>query len=235
MLSKDNSEEESSSTAVPIKLDSYFTLIDERNLLANKVPVTGLESALKYLSRAVVQEPKNLRLHTQQIFLLLRQTNKNKAVLASAIADLFIVLKENGAVLKARVLEMSQTHLHARDWAYLKSHEQQGLTPDTVTDQGTSCFYHSLLSHGLIGRTDLIKRAESNTEHVTQVFELHEQALMSLEYGQLDVALNLLQQARAEDPNNAEVNQDLLSIYMSLGMDAEHDALSKEIKTKHDK
>lgn len=234
-MNKDNGEKKSSSTAAPIKLDSYFTLIDERNLLTNTVPVTGFANALKYLSRAVVQEPKNLRLHTQRIFLLLRQTHKNKAVLASAIADLFIVLKESGAALKARILEMSQAHLHARDWAYLKNHEQCGLTPDTAADQGSNCFSHSLLSHGLIGRTDLIKRTESNTGQVIQTFELHEQALMCLEYGQLDVALDLLQQARADDPNNSKVNEDLLSIYMSLEMNAEYDILSQELRVKHDK
>lgn len=230
MLSQGSSEKKSSSGIAPIKLDSYFALVNERDLLANKVPISGFESALEYLSRAISQEPRNLRLHIQRIFLLLRKTKKNKSILASAITDLFIILQESGAVLKARVLKMSYAHLHIKDWAYLKFNEHSGLTTNTPTHTNLNCFSHSLLSHGLIGHADFIERTVSTQPHDTQIIELHEQALMCLEYGQLDVALSLLQQAMAADPNNAEVKQDLLSIYMSLGMETEHNALSQEIK-----
>ncbi len=223
-----SSGEKLSLTAASSKLDSYFTLIDKQELLTTTAPVTGFENALKYLSRAIVQEPKNLRLHTQRIFLLLRQVNKNKPALASAIADLFIVLKENGAALKSRILAMSQAHLHASDWTYLKRNEQLGLTADTPMDQSSDCFSDSLLSNGLIGCVDLIKYKESNTDRVIHATELHEQAQACLEYGQLDVALNLLQKAWKDDPGNNEIYTDLLSIYMSLGMEDEQYALTKE-------
>lgn len=227
---KVSSEKKSNLMTAPIKLDSYFTLIDEQELLTNTIPVTGFENALKYLSRAIVQEPRNLRLHTQKIFLLLRQVNKNKPLLASALADLFIVLEGNGTVLKARMLDMSQDHLHADDWLYLKKNKQSGLTVDTPITQHSKYFSDSLLSHGLIGRTDLITHKKTSKEGDLNVSELHKQALMCLEYGQLDFALDILQQARAVDPKNNEVNADLLSIYMSLGMEAEQDTLRKDME-----
>lgn len=217
-------------TAAYIELDSCFALVDEQKLLITAVPMINVEIALQYFSRAIVQEPKNLRMHIQRIFLILSQVDKNTSALASAIADLLIVLEQNGSALKARILEMSKCHLHTDDWLYLKKNEQCGLTPNTPCGQHSESFYDSVLSNGLIGHAKLIKRKNIYKNNTIKASDLHKQALVCLEYGQLEVALNLLTKARVEDPTSHEIGVDLLSIYISLGMELEQNTLIKEMQ-----
>ncbi len=206
------------------KMDSRCTPIDVNKLLVEFWPAATTENSLNYFAGEILREPKNLRLHIQRVFFVLAQAASDQAELASAVADLFIVLKQNGETLKNRVLGLTRKHLADDCWIYLKRNKSTGLTANIAITQNSSCFSKSLLSGGLIGYSELI--IKSDKEKPARKYNLHEQALISIEYGQLDVALNLLEEAYKVDSENESVSHDLLFVYKALGMQEEYESLN---------
>ena len=76
----------------------------------------------------------------------------------------------------------------------------------------------------MIGYSELI--IKSDKEKPARKNNLHEQALISIEYGQLDVALNLLEEAYKVESENESVSHDLLFVYKALGMQEEYESLN---------
>lgn len=213
---------------IDVRLDSYCALIDAKKLLIDFGPQATFDNALQHFSGEIIRDPENLRLHIQRVFLILRQVAPDKIELASALADLFIVLKLNGAELKARVLGLAKKHLPEDCWTYLKKNENLGLTSKTAIMQKSKLFSKSLLSDGLLGDSDIISKENNKT--TIDSYALYEQALMSLEYGQINLALSLLEEAHNKEPSNEEIIRDLLVVYKGLDMESKHGALLKKLQ-----
>lgn len=217
------------SAALPVvnqAVDQHFALAAESRLLLTVQDDAQYESILQYLEQAIVKTPKNLRLHIQRIFLLLEQ--RAALPLSAALIDLFIITGAAGSHLKQQLLKLASPLLSESCRQFLSQHCRGELTTSTPLSESLSAA-HCLLSQGFIGQSILVSSTPSSAQGAAQL-SLHQQALVCMEYGQLEEALALLLQARAENPANDEVSVDLLSIYLSLGMKAEQEALLAELQ-----
>lgn len=212
-----------------LSVDLHFDLASESRLRLLPWLEARHERTLQYLNQALIKNPKNLRWHTQKIFLLL----ETKAVqqLSAALIDLFIVTGAAGKKLKQQLLQLSEPLLTAEQFQFLQSNQAGQITAQTILPSLLVGEGYSLLNKGLIGSSQLLERFETQSSPSTTVMlTLHEQALSCMEYGQLEEALALLQQAHAENPQDDKVSVDLLAIYVSLGMKAEQEALLQELQ-----
>ena len=218
------------SVALPVvnqAVDQHFALAAESSLLLTVQDDAQYESILQYLEQAIVKTPKNLRLHIQRIFLLLEQ--RASLPLSAALIDFFIITGSAGSHLKLQLLKLASPLLSENCRQFLSQHCRGELTAVTPLSDSLAVAPYCLLSQGFIGQPILVSSTQACAQDAAQL-SLHQQALACMEYGQLEEALALLLQARAENPANDEVSVDLLSIYLSLGMKAEQEALLAELQ-----
>ena len=231
LLIKAKPVQQKNSPAVSQVVDRHFKIETESNLLLEPESTDDLSSTLQYLNLAIIKTPKNLRLHIQRVFLLLE--NQSRQHLPAALIDLFIVTRKAGVHLKQELLGLCLPLLNKQLFDYLSANCEGQLTAQTAVSHLLPAGSYSVLSQGLIGSLVVIKReivAEKLPHLGGGANALHQQALECMEYGQLEEALTLLLQARSLDPEIDEISVDLLSIYISLGMKAEQEALLNELQ-----
>lgn len=162
----------------------------------------------RYQQFAVSRDPKNLRLHVQLIFSLIQQADVSRDAVFGALLDLFIVLQDKGLPLRQRMLVVSKPFLAPEDITFFEQHLQQGANSRTlVAKSGRSQFCENYS-----GQADAIKKAVVVLEQATM--SVYEEALSLIEYGELDEAAILLEQALKQQPNSEQIAEELLTIYL---------------------
>ena len=160
-------------------------------------------AAWHYYSHLICRNPKDLKLHTRRIFFAIK--NQHSENLSGSLHDLFYVLKDAGTNLRIRLLKASIPYLSKEETVYFAMWIKMGINKG----MGYKWAPGSVLSDGLFGPDQvLIKSCIETTDNAEKLSPL-EQARSCMEYGQLDVAKNILEKALEADADNKQLSDEL--------------------------
>lgn len=163
-------------------------------------------SEFKRLMQGLIsRNSENLHYHIQYIHGLLANENSDSSAIYTALLDLFIVLKDKGLALKKRLLALSKPQLSSQEFEFLESNLIAGINRNTVLPEGS----YSMLSANFIGRSDFIEKQQLQHGYASA----YDEVVSLLEYGDLEQAQALLEQALKEQPTNATIAKELVTIY----------------------
>lgn len=202
-----------------LKLDPAFTIPGEQSL---RLSVEDQGEAKRFLSYQLARTPDNLRQHAQRIFLLI--TNGEREPLFGALVDLFIALGDKGQDLRKRLLDLSKPLLSAENHEFLRRHQKAGLE----ARHARTDLKGSVLSAGFCGSMPLVshERDQAGFEDPLQ------EALSLLEFGQLNEARQVLEQARLSNPADRRVEEELIGLYRHARDRANYEALTQELRRR---
>lgn len=200
--------EPASLPAADLALDPHMAIYGHSSLMLRHV--YDVDSALHYLGHRIVNHPRELRSHVQRILLLIR--HEDGASLYGALVDLLITLGDKGLALKQRMLDLAAPLLNRTSLVFLKRQLESGIRP---CDPAIARVRSSLLRAGFCGTDQLVLRhkAQGGALERTPLEEARE----LVEYGQLEQALETLENALLMDPDQAGVADELLHLYTRMG------------------
>jgi len=178
-----------------------------KHLLIKPPPHYSSKTISNRLAHQITRSPKDLRSHTQRIFVFI--TERNEAALYSSLIDLFLVLGNKGLSLRKIMLLNSRDILAKKQFEFLQQRLHTGLD----SEQSIPNSNQSILSSGRKNKNIFIKKCSSN--HTDGISTL-EQVQSYLEYGQLDEARELLQESILTNPLQLEHHQELIGIFKNL-------------------
>lgn len=177
------------------------------------------EQLHRYLSGCLYQTPSNLRLHVQLIFSLIQKEGVSRDEIFGALLDLFIVLRDKGLPLRRRMLVVAKPFIAFEDSQFFEQHLERGITGKAVVPN----IGYSQLAEGYVGRSNFIEQ-EIQIDN-QEILSVYEEALSLLEYGELDEAAVLLEQALKQEPGKEQIAEELLAIYTHQQNDESIDAI----------
>ncbi|MGK0674722.1 MAG: hypothetical protein ABWU16_08710 [Halothiobacillaceae bacterium] len=184
--------------------------------------VCDVDSALHYLGHCIVNHPHDLRSHVRRILLLIRQ--EDGASLYGALVDLLIALGDKGLALKRRMLDLATPLLNRTSLAFLQRQLEPGVDACNLDIARVRA---SLLRAGSCGNHPLVLR------HKVQRSALErtplEEARELIEYGQLEQALETLEDALLRDPDQEEIAAELLELYTRMGALERREAMREQM------
>ncbi len=159
---------------------------------------------LAYIS---AQEPGNLLNHVRRIYLHLacKQTHE----LFGAMLDLHLVLGDKGAQLRHRLLGMTGKLLSREMQAFFITHQQSGVLPQ----QPLPASRYSVLGNFFTGGLRLVTPQKSEDQPSGREIDPLELAREELNYGDISVAQQILEEALLRAPKRLGLHYGLLEIY----------------------
>lgn len=172
------------------------------------------DAAWHYYSHCIRRNSKDLNAHTRRIFLAM-QHNDGKFLVGS-LTDLFITLKDAGIKLRIRLLKASAPYLEKQQIVYFAS----WLKSDSNSDKDYSHVWApgSMLSKGLI-EPDKALFSKKQSIGLDNRLSAIEEARACMEYGQLDVAKKILEDAIEQDAGNQVLKDELSNLRQYLDDD----------------
>jgi len=171
-------------------------------------PINGVkddidpDAAWHFYSHSIRRNPNDLKLHTRRIFFSMQ--HKDAELLPGSLHDLFYVLKDAGENLRIRLLKASAPYLSKKDVTYFAMWIKVGIKKG----MGYKWVPGAVLSCGLYGPDQVL--LEMNPDAVKQAtLSPIEEARSCMEYGQLEVAQKILQDALEKDENNNTIREEL--------------------------
>ena len=183
-------------------VEAVFTLSGERHLLIRAGNSSG--KVLDFLTHAIARTPGDLYRHVQRINLYIKSVELEG--LYGALLDLFISLKANGRPLRERMLKISKPLLDEEQYQFLLQHLNKGITAIDAVPRSNA----SVLAKGVVGTSQLVCKLDNRK---VQIQDPLEEAYQYLEYGQIDQAQQVLEDAILGDPMRMEFYHDLIDIY----------------------
>ena len=204
-----------------------FGLAGEKSIAIDQGydPVT----AWRALSHHVVRYPRDLRAHAQRI-LLGHHNSDVSSFLPGSLQDLFLILENNGYALRKNLLDLSAQYLTKKEVSFFT----QWIKQNAKNDKRYHCWRTgSVLSTGSCGGESLLDQEEQERESSTASYtDVLEEARSCLDYGQLDVAQQLLEDEILKSPESKEIEQELLTIYQYSRNRDQLIALGKELEAQ---
>ncbi|MEB8431134.1 hypothetical protein OO007_02765 [Cocleimonas sp. KMM 6892] len=160
------------------------------------------DTAWHFYSHSIRRNPNDLALHTHRVFFAMQ--HKDAELLAGSLHDLFYVLKDAGTQLRIRLLKASMPYLDKKDTLYFAMWIKTGIKKG----MGYKWVPGSVLSDGLHGPDHTLIHIEKDDSEDAKLSPL-EEARSCMEFGQLDVAKKILQEALAEDSYNKQLLEEL--------------------------
>ncbi|HPE62051.1 MAG TPA: hypothetical protein PLB10_17095 [Thiolinea sp.] len=181
-----------------------FQLEQERGLrLSGHYPA---RQSWRHLSHHVSRYPHDLRAHTQRILLAREETLRDQ--LEGSLLDLLLALGSAGRQLRQQLLDATLDSLpeHSRqrftDW--MTAEEKPALEAEW--------FSGSVLARGQPTRHLKLVR-QQRTRSDSSYASVLEEARASLDYGQIELAQQLLEREITENRHTPEIERELLGIY----------------------
>jgi tetratricopeptide (TPR) repeat protein len=159
------------------------------------------------LAHQITRSHNDLRSHVQRIFIFIEQAKPDAAF--SGLVDLFLVLEDKGSALKKRMLLSAKQLLSEEQFDFLRQSLSLGLVSNTHLKKAR----YSILTDGRKSNESFIHKVVLPEDRPTDVIE---QARSYLEYGQIDQARIMLEQAILDEPEKVEYQQELLDIFQKL-------------------
>ncbi len=209
------------SSAAEISLHPSLSLIfPDENLPDEDIDA---DAAWHFYSHSIRRNPADLTLHTHRVFFAMN--HRNATLLPGSLHDLFYVLKDAGENLRVRLLKASIPYLSEKDVLYFAMWIKTGIK----NGMGYQWVNGSVLSDGLFGPDQELITLNSE-ESGDQGMSSLEEARACMEYGQLDVAQDILLKALEEDPDNTLLLEEL--DYLNSYAKSREIHPEKEAKTK---
>ncbi|MEW5838521.1 MAG: hypothetical protein AB1717_06780 [Pseudomonadota bacterium] len=203
-----------------IAVDSFLLMQSHHNLDLSRL--LDKNDALSCLGHRILGKPADLRAHVQRILLLVK--GGDGAALYSALLDLMITLGSGGLALKQRMLQVAQPLLAPATMAYFQAHLAHGVPsndPQAVRAKG------SLLRVSHAASAPLVKRNEAHSGRPVSAMD---QANALLEYGQLEHAIELLENALLQNPDQEPEAELLLGLYRTLHEEARWHGMREQLQ-----
>ena len=160
------------------------------------------DTAWHFYSHSIRRNPNDLALHTHRVFFAMQ--HKDAELLAGSLHDLFYVLKDAGTNLRIRLLKASMPYLDKKDTLYFAMWIKTGIKKG----MGYQWVKGSVLSDGLHGPDMPLININKNESENPKLSPL-EEARSCMEFGQLDVAKKILEDALIEDSENEQLLEEL--------------------------
>jgi hypothetical protein len=160
------------------------------------------DAAWHFYSHSIRRNPSNLKLHTHRVFFAMQ--HNNASFLSGSLHDLFYVLKDAGESLRIRLLKASIPYLSKNETLYFAMWIKVGIKKG----MGYKWVSGSVLADGLIG-PDQALFTKNSAEFTHPKLSPLEEARSCMEYGQLDVAKDILKKALKKDSNNTAIKEEL--------------------------
>ena len=188
------------SSAAEISIHPSLSLIfPDENLPDENIDA---DAAWHFYSHSIRRNPADLTLHTHRVFFAMN--HKDASLLPGSLHDIFYVLKDAGENLRIRLLKASIPHLSEKDVLYFAMWIKTGIK----NGMGYQWVNGSVLSDGLFGPDqELISFNKEEGER--NIMSSLEEARACMEYGQLDVAQDILLKALEDDPDNKTLLEEL--------------------------
>ncbi len=193
--------------------DAVFFFSRNGNL--TRRPDGWADKVTAFLAWQVSRKPSNLRSHVQRIELHI-ELNDAEGVYG-ALLDLYIAVGEQGRSLKERLLEKARPILNDKRFEVLNGRLNTGINATDPLFLSPNC----MLSKGLIGTNNLIG-AEDNNRDKELAADPRDEAQTYLEYGQIEEAQALLEQALNFQPWRKDIYADLVEIYKATRDKSRH-------------
>lgn len=193
------------SAPTSITLPLAFRMSDEKSLRLS--PNYDPLQTWRFLSHQIRRYPLDLRAHAQRILLTHQEGLTDR--MEGSLMDLYLALgKDAGVMLKERMLEQCKPYLSGEAVQYFTQLQAEGenLGLDrewrlgAVLATGENNVHHPLI------------RVERELE-VSRYTSVLEEAQACLEYGQIDIAQELLEKEMLAGHNDPAIEQELLNIY----------------------
>jgi len=170
------------------------------------------QCAVDFLAHAVARSPADLRRHVQRVYLLRGQ--RQAPALAGALFDLFIGLGDKGRPLRERLLNSCAGILDEELYAFLQLRLDSGLGGGDVMPEVAD----AMLAAGIAGDLPAIIVAgagadASDGDSGGGDRDYLADAQSYIEYGQLDLAKQALEEGVLRLPGELGLHQELLEFY----------------------
>jgi tetratricopeptide (TPR) repeat protein len=199
-------------------MEAAFCIQGVANLHLNKLSCG--HKAEEYLFHAVSKAPDDLRSHVQRVNLFLDR--KDAEGLQGALLDLFIVLGDKGRPLRKRMLTASRMVLSEEQYRIFAQCLDSGIRATDMLPPSRE----SVLSKGVTGTNRLVSRIPTGK---TAKQDPLEEAQDHLEYGQVEEAMEVLENAILKEPSRPELHPELLEIYRAINARDRFLALRKRL------
>lgn len=160
------------------------------------------DAAWHFYSHSIRRNPSNLKLHTHRVFFAMK--HKDASFLSGSLHDLFYVLKDAGQSLRIRLLKAAIPYLTRKETLYFAMWIKVGIKKG----MGYKWVSGSVLADGLVG-PDQALFTKNSAEFTRPKLSPLEEARSCMEYGQLDVAKDILEKALKEDSSNKALKEEL--------------------------
>ncbi len=160
------------------------------------------DAAWHFYSHSIRRNPANLKLHTHRVFFAMQ--HNEASFLSGSLHDLFYVLKDAGQNLRIRLLKASIPYLSKKETLYFTLWIKVGIK----RGMGYKWVSGSVLADGLVGPDQALftkNAAEFNHPKLSPL----EEARSCMEYGQLDVAKDILEKSLMKNSNNKALKDEL--------------------------
>ncbi len=173
-------------------------------LLKFSAPVWNKAYA-EHLQRRIERNPRDLRSHTQRVFM--QFARRDALATFGALADLFIVLGKLGYDLRYSMLQHVAEKLQAEHFQFLKQRLRSGLRADEQLPGGS----YSRLSQGGIENYPLVSQVGTPSQQDSDGWL--SLARQCINVGSIEQACRLLEQLVEADPGNRDACMELLALY----------------------
>ncbi|MEZ5536467.1 MAG: hypothetical protein R3F02_12675 [Thiolinea sp.] len=159
----------------------------------------------RFLSHHIHRYPYDLRAHVQRILLTTQEGLQNRT--AGTLLDLFLALGGSGRTLRERMLDECREQLDEATYDRFSAWLDEG-----VTGQESGWFKGSMLATGEVPPVRRLLKQQRNESgpHYTDILT---EVQDYLEYGQIDLAQELLETEILEGRTTPELEQELLTVY----------------------
>jgi len=192
-------------SAASVALPLAFRMPDEKNL--RLAPNYDVLQTWRFLSHQIRRYPLDLRAHVQRILLTHQEGLTDR--IEGSLMDLYLALgTEAGLTLKQSMLEECTPYLSTEAVQFFKQLQTEG------ANQGLDREWRlgSVLATGENNVHHPLIRVERPVE-VSRYTSILEEAQACLEYGQIDIAQELLEKEILAGHNDPAIEQELLNIY----------------------
>ncbi len=160
-----------------------------------------------HLAHRSAQEPRNLLHHVRRVYLHIALKEPNE--LYGALLDLYLALGDKGERLRLRLLAKAKSLLPQERTELFVQHQESGLQ----TQQSLPPTQHSVLGNFLTGGKRLTTQQSATEKPTEWAGDPLELAREELNFGDISVAQQILEEAVMQSPQRLGLHYGLLEIY----------------------
>lgn len=180
-------------------------------------------AAWRHLSGQVARDALDVEAHVRRVLLACQPPLTERAF--GALVDLFLALGDRGRGLRRQLLDQAEPWLDPQDAHLLRVHLDSGLPRGTRLPAQD----WSLFDSAVLGASAMVELQRREVARETPF----QQAMSLLEYGDLEGARGMLEEALLDAPQDDEVLRELLAIYRHSRDDTGKAEMADRLVARH--